>query len=67
MSLTDVNDNAPLFLMSNHSVSIPENSDSGRIIALLPAIDLDSEANGQLSYVIAAGDIDGKSIKELYI
>lgn len=60
MSLRDVNDNAPIFLSANYSVSIPENSDPGRIIAVLRAEDLDSEANGQLSYFIAAGDLDGK-------
>lgn len=54
----DVNDNAPVFLSSVHTTSVPENSKIGTNILQVRATDFDSVPNAQISYSLIAGNLD---------
>ncbi|CAN8006312.1 unnamed protein product [Ixodes hexagonus] len=51
----DVNDNAPAFVSVDASV-LPEDSDKGYVVMKLEAIDVDANANGQVTYELVDGD-----------
>ena len=51
MTLTDENDNIPIFEESLYESSVPENQPIGRVIAVVTARDDDSGSNGEFSYV----------------
>lgn len=57
VTVTDVNDNAPLFPKSLYNCTVAENLASGVAVCYVTASDADSGANGQLLYSIVTGDI----------
>lgn len=50
ISVTDVNDNSPLFSQSVYSVSVKNNHQRSRPVAILSTRDLDSGRNGKITY-----------------
>ncbi|MDC1116174.1 cadherin domain-containing protein, partial [Alphaproteobacteria bacterium] len=57
ITVTDVNDNAPVFTEASYAVSVAENIAAGIMIATVAATDADTV--GTLQYRITAGDDDG--------
>ncbi|KAM7290979.1 cadherin-related tumor suppressor [Ixodes scapularis] len=51
----DVNDNAPAFVSVDAGV-LPEDSDKGYVVMKLEAVDVDANANGQVTYELVDGD-----------
>ncbi|XP_015464279.3 protocadherin gamma-C5-like isoform X7 [Astyanax mexicanus] len=62
VSLSDVNDNAPLFSQSSYSVDIPENNSPGTPIVAVSASDPDLGDNARLTYSILASTIHGSPV-----
>ncbi|GLH14886.1 Fat-like cadherin-related tumor suppressor homolog [Gryllus bimaculatus] len=56
ISVTDSNDNAPVFNQVSYSARIREDAQIGDKILQVLATDLDSEANGKVTYSIERGD-----------
>ncbi|KAK6637236.1 hypothetical protein RUM44_007650 [Polyplax serrata] len=56
ISITDSNDNAPIFIQMPYSATIREDAQIGDKILQVTANDLDSGLNGQISYSIINGD-----------
>lgn len=54
----DVNDNPPVFSSSEYLISLHENSEIGTNVLNIKAYDVDSGANGQISYSLIAGHVD---------
>lgn len=54
----DVNDNPPLFAISEFITSVPENSEVGTNVLNVAATDDDSGTNGQIAYSLTAGYVD---------
>ncbi|XP_040297206.1 protocadherin gamma-C5-like isoform X9 [Bufo bufo] len=62
LSVTDINDNAPVFTQSTYNAFINENSDSGTLLCIVYATDLDEGVNSDLVYSIVENHIDGSSV-----
>ncbi|XP_069045127.1 cadherin-23 [Lepisosteus oculatus] len=58
VTVLDQNDNPPQFRPPDLTVHLPENSPAGVVVTQLSAADLDSGANGWLSYRIESGAQD---------
>nr|CAD7395413.1 unnamed protein product [Timema poppensis] len=56
ISVTDSNDNVPIFNQASYSARIREDAQIGDKIIQVLANDLDSDANGKVSYSIERGD-----------
>lgn len=56
VSVTDVNDNSPVFEFSEYNVTIIENLEVPTIIARVTATDLDEGGNGLISYRMVSHD-----------
>ncbi|XP_030683530.1 protocadherin beta-16 isoform X3 [Nomascus leucogenys] len=52
IEVVDINDNAPEFEQPIYKAQIPENSPLGSLVATVSARDLDSGANGKISYTL---------------
>ncbi|KAL0607960.1 Protocadherin beta-16 [Plecturocebus cupreus] len=64
IEVVDINDNAPEFEQSIYKVQIPENSPLGSLVATVSARDLDSGANGKISYTLFQPSEDiGKTLE----
>ncbi|CAC5419061.1 FAT4 [Mytilus coruscus] len=59
ITVTDENDNSPICSASTYAAQIAESASIGDIIITLTCTDLDSNANGQVSYSITSGNDDG--------
>ncbi|XP_076133414.1 cadherin EGF LAG seven-pass G-type receptor 3 [Alosa pseudoharengus] len=57
VSVTDVNDNAPVFPADDFEVLVKENSAVGSVVAQITATDPDEGANAQIMYQIVEGNI----------
>ncbi|XP_045514372.1 cadherin-87A [Pieris brassicae] len=57
--LVDDEDNAPIFQLSAHTFTVPENLPAGIIIGSVKAIDKDSGENGRVYYHLLEGNQDG--------
>lgn len=57
ISITDINDNKPLFLPAIYRVNISEASLPGSVVAIVTARDNDSASNGILTYSIVNGNL----------
>ncbi|XP_030650241.1 protocadherin 1 gamma 32 isoform X1 [Chanos chanos] len=62
VSLSDVNDNAPVFSQSSYSVDIMENNDPSTSIVTVSATDPDSGENAQISYSILDSTVNGSPL-----
>ncbi|XP_072001762.1 protocadherin gamma-C5-like [Engystomops pustulosus] len=62
LSVSDINDNAPLFTQSTYNAFIKENSDPGTLLCTVSATDLDEGVNSDLVYSIVESQIDGSSV-----
>ena len=60
ITLTDVNDNRPIFYPRNYSKNIREDTVPNEEIITVQASDLDSGDFGKITYSIASGNDDGK-------
>ncbi|XP_042222155.1 fat-like cadherin-related tumor suppressor homolog isoform X3 [Homarus americanus] len=56
VTVTDINDNEPIFLQNSYSVIVNEAAIIGERLIQVIATDLDSQANGRITYGIANGD-----------
>ena len=59
ISLTDINDNSPVFSPQQFATQILENATAGTILLHVLAKDSDSGLNGAVSYAITSGDDSG--------
>ncbi|XP_077122336.1 protocadherin gamma-C5-like isoform X18 [Ranitomeya variabilis] len=62
LSVSDINDNAPVFTQSTYNAFIKENSDPGSLLCTVSATDLDEGVNSDLVYSIVESQIDGSSL-----
>ncbi|XP_075715464.1 protocadherin gamma-C5-like [Rhinoderma darwinii] len=62
LSVSDLNDNAPVFTQSTYNAFITENSDPGTLLCTVSATDLDEGVNSNLVYSIVESQIDGSSV-----
>ncbi|XP_040297377.1 LOW QUALITY PROTEIN: protocadherin gamma-C5-like [Bufo bufo] len=62
LSVSDINDNAPVFTQSTYNAFINENSDPGTLLCTVSATDLDEGVNSDLVYSIVESQIDGSSV-----
>ena len=60
ITLTDINDNRPVFYPRNYSKNIRENTPTNEEIITVQASDEDSGEFGKVSYSIISGNDDGK-------
>ncbi|XP_064094852.1 fat-like cadherin-related tumor suppressor homolog isoform X3 [Macrobrachium nipponense] len=58
VTVTDINDNAPIFLQNSYSAVVNEAAIIGERLIQVVATDLDSLGNGRITYGIANGDPD---------
>ncbi|XP_041440843.1 protocadherin gamma subfamily A, 3 L homeolog isoform X31 [Xenopus laevis] len=59
VTLTDINDNAPVFDKANYISYVPENNHPGTSILRIAALDLDINENGKITYNIISTDVQG--------
>ena len=57
-----MNDNAPVFPYARYYVDIPENEPAGTFVAAVRATDRDSGSNGNITYLLPAGEGMGKFV-----
>nr|XP_034491798.1 protocadherin gamma-B4-like [Marmota flaviventris] len=62
LHIGDVNDNAPVFQQASYVVYVAENNPPGASIAQVSASDPDLGPNGQVSYSIAASDLEPRAL-----
>ncbi|XP_044136908.1 protocadherin gamma-C5-like isoform X4 [Bufo gargarizans] len=62
LSVSDINDNAPVLTQSTYNAFINENSDPGTLLCTVSATDLDEGVNSDLVYSIVESQIDGSSV-----
>ncbi|KAF7478164.1 protocadherin gamma-A8-like [Marmota monax] len=62
LNIGDVNDNAPIFHQASYVVYVAENNPPGASIAQVSASDPDLGPNGQVSYSIAASDLEPRAL-----
>lgn len=60
ISVTDGNDNAPLFSQASYGARVREDAPAGSRVLQVVADDADSGANGRVTYSIVRGDRDGR-------
>lgn len=56
ITLTDINDNPPVFRQAAYNAKIKENSPVGDKVVQVVAVDVDSKDNGKVSYTISNGN-----------
>ena len=57
ITVTDINDNVPVFMNAPYSASLPEGVlETPRQVLMVTATDADSGTNGVVSYSIVGGD-----------
>ncbi|XP_068083906.1 fat-like cadherin-related tumor suppressor homolog [Anabrus simplex] len=56
ISVTDSNDNAPIFRQVSYNAKVREDAEIGHLVIQILATDLDSGENGKVSYFIDRGD-----------
>uniref|UniRef100_A0A3P9I5X1 Si:dkey-1m11.6 n=1 Tax=Oryzias latipes TaxID=8090 RepID=A0A3P9I5X1_ORYLA len=56
--VVDINDNPPVFLLSEYIALVPENSEIGTVVLDAIATDMDSGQNAQIFYSLVAGHVD---------
>ncbi|XP_014662007.1 PREDICTED: cadherin-related tumor suppressor-like, partial [Priapulus caudatus] len=59
VTVTDINDNSPIFYPTHYFASVLENLPAGTIVTKVDAYDLDAGSNGRVHYEITGG-ADGK-------
>ncbi|XP_014052106.2 protocadherin gamma-C5 isoform X10 [Salmo salar] len=62
ITLSDVNDNAPLFSQSSYSVDIVENNAPGALILTVSAFDQDLGQNAHLSFTVLESEVQGSPV-----
>ncbi|XP_040200827.1 protocadherin gamma-C5-like isoform X6 [Rana temporaria] len=62
LKVSDVNDNAPIFLQSTYNAFIKENSDPVTLLCTVSATDADEGVNSELDYSIVETQIDESSV-----
>ncbi|XP_040200880.1 LOW QUALITY PROTEIN: protocadherin gamma-C5-like [Rana temporaria] len=62
LRVSDVNDNAPIFLQSTYNAFIKESSDPGTLLCTVSATDADEGVNADLVYSVVETQIDGSSV-----
>ncbi|KAE8614326.1 hypothetical protein XENTR_v10008125, partial [Xenopus tropicalis] len=59
VTLTDINDNSPVFDKTNYIAYVPENNHPGTSVLHITALDLDINENGKITYSIISTAIQG--------
>ncbi|XP_053319424.1 protocadherin gamma-C5-like isoform X23 [Spea bombifrons] len=68
LSVSDINDNTPVFSQSYYNAFIKENNDPGRLLCTVSAFDPDEGINSELIYSVVESDIEGSSVSSfIYI
>ncbi|XP_017948116.1 protocadherin gamma-C5 [Xenopus tropicalis] len=62
LNVSDINDNAPIFLQTHYEALIKENNEPGSLLCTLGAFDLDDGVNAQLVYSLVDSQIDGSFV-----
>ncbi|XP_041444704.1 protocadherin gamma-C5 isoform X3 [Xenopus laevis] len=62
LSVSDLNDNSPMFSQSVYNAHIKENNDPGTLLGTVSATDPDEGSNSELTYFIAESQINGSSV-----
>ena len=57
ITLTDENDNQPIFIGAPYLVTIPEGTRGPQVVLTVVATDEDSSTNGQIEYFTAGGTV----------
>ncbi|XP_031753889.1 protocadherin gamma subfamily A, 11 isoform X3 [Xenopus tropicalis] len=65
LNISDINDNAPVFLQANYNAIIHENKDPGSFLCTVSAFDSDEGVNAELTYSLVDSKIDVFSISSL--
>uniref|UniRef100_UPI00398EF842 protocadherin gamma-C5-like n=1 Tax=Pristiophorus japonicus TaxID=55135 RepID=UPI00398EF842 len=60
--ISDINDNAPSFIQSSHTVYVNENNSPGSSIGSVIAFDPDTEQHSQVSYIILESNVQGDPV-----
>lgn len=60
ITVTDINDNLPVFKPATYSKTFPEDVTKGTPVVTVTATDKDSTSNGQIMYTIINGNADDK-------
>ncbi|OCT87856.1 hypothetical protein XELAEV_18021558mg, partial [Xenopus laevis] len=60
LSVSDLNDNSPMFSQSVYNAHIKENNDPGTLLGTVSATDPDEGSNSELTYFIAESQINGE-------
>uniref|UniRef100_UPI00398F33C5 protocadherin gamma-C5-like isoform X1 n=1 Tax=Pristiophorus japonicus TaxID=55135 RepID=UPI00398F33C5 len=60
--ISDINDNAPSFMQSSHTVYVTENNSPGNSIGSVKALDPDTEQNSKISYGILESNVQGDPV-----
>ncbi|KAK2165205.1 hypothetical protein LSH36_53g01012 [Paralvinella palmiformis] len=58
VSVTDVNDNMPVFTQSKYTVTVPENVHIGTALVKVMATDMDSGENSRIRYLLSSRSAD---------
>ncbi|XP_072256731.1 protocadherin gamma-B2-like isoform X18 [Pyxicephalus adspersus] len=58
VTISDVNDNSPVFEKQNYVVYIPENNQPGTSVQKVHALDIDRDENGKITYNIINSNIE---------
>ncbi|XP_041840144.1 protocadherin Fat 4 [Melanotaenia boesemani] len=56
LHVTDINDNSPVFTSTSVTKSVPEDSEVGSNVTVVPATDKDSDFNKELRYSLRGGE-----------
>uniref|UniRef100_A0AAY5JZD3 Cadherin domain-containing protein n=1 Tax=Esox lucius TaxID=8010 RepID=A0AAY5JZD3_ESOLU len=65
LSVSDVNDNPPVFEAQLYSAHLKENNKPGLSVCSVTALDLDWRQNGTVIYSLLPGDVNGVSVSSL--
>lgn len=60
VTVTDENDNAPIFPSLSYEETLPENTLTNQVVVSVEANDADEAQNGEIMYSITAGNEEGK-------
>lgn len=67
VSVTDVNNHAPVFTQAVYNFNVVENSAAGLVVGQINAADLDEGMNGQFTYSVVNGSLEATTILSVHV